>query len=168
MNRLAVSRGATHQASRPEGTLTDTGALFALVNPQGEPERYARCRAALDDPKVVRLPMVTPPPCLTEAVYLAGKNGAWPMQSRLRAMITTGQLVVAAMETGEWQRAWAVMETYQDRPADLADASLVALAESRGYERVFTLDSDFYFYELAGGRFLEVVPGPEPKTGKSR
>lgn len=37
----------------------------------------------------------------------------------------------------------SLMEKYRDTPMDLADASLVALAETRGLKRIFTLDSDF-------------------------
>ena len=36
------------------------------------------------------------------------------------------------------------MALYSSVPMDLADASLVAVAESRGYSRLFTLDSDFF------------------------
>ncbi len=55
------------------------------------------------------------------------------------------------------------MEQYRDRPMDLADASLVALAETAGYTRIFSIDSDFYVYRLADGSALEVVPGPMSK-----
>ena len=33
----------------------------------------------------------------------------------------------------------------------------VAIAESRGHRRLFTIDSDFYTYRHAGGSVLEVV-----------
>lgn len=36
-------------------------------------------------------------------------------------------------------------------------ASLAAVAESRNLRRLFTIDSDFYFYRLADGSVLEVV-----------
>ena len=49
------------------------------------------------------------------------------------------------------------MPQYQYLPMDAADASLVAVAESRGFRRLFTIDSDFYIYRLAGGAVLEVV-----------
>ena len=42
-----------------------------------------------------------------------------------------------------------LMRTYQNVPMDLADASLIAVAESRGIFQLFTLDSDFYIYRLA-------------------
>jgi predicted nucleic acid-binding protein len=41
---------------------------------------------------------------------------------------------------------------------DLADATLVALAEERGLARIFTLDGDFHIYRIAGRRRFEVVP----------
>jgi predicted nucleic acid-binding protein len=42
---------------------------------------------------------------------------------------------------------------------DLADATLVALAEERGRRRVFTLDADFHIYRLHGRQRFEVIPG---------
>ena len=41
---------------------------------------------------------------------------------------------------------------------DLADASLVALAETLKLKRVFTLDKDFYIYRLNHKAAFEVVP----------
>ena len=40
---------------------------------------------------------------------------------------------------------------------DLADASLVAVAEGRSLRRVFTVDNDFYVYRLSDGSALEVM-----------
>ena len=51
----------------------------------------------------------------------------------------------------------ALMAQYRDTPMDLADASLVAVAESRSMRRVFTVDTDFYIYRLVDGSALEVV-----------
>ena len=52
----------------------------------------------------------------------------------------------------------ALMEKYQDIPMDLADASLVVVAESLPLHQVFTVDSDFYIYRLSNGSVLEVIP----------
>jgi predicted nucleic acid-binding protein len=41
---------------------------------------------------------------------------------------------------------------------DLADATLVALAEARDLDRIFTLDRDFRAYRLGGRRALTIVP----------
>jgi hypothetical protein len=51
-----------------------------------------------------------------------------------------------------------LMERYSDTPMDLADASLVAAAETLGLRRIFTLDSDFHFYRIGGSAPFEVVP----------
>lgn len=39
------------------------------------------------------------------------------------------------------------MHRYCDIPMDFADASLVVLAETTGFRRVFTLDKHFYAYQ---------------------
>ncbi len=41
---------------------------------------------------------------------------------------------------------------------DLADATLVALAEERGQRRIFTLDSDFRIYRIHGHTHVEIIP----------
>jgi predicted nucleic acid-binding protein len=50
------------------------------------------------------------------------------------------------------------MERYRDLPMDLADATLVALAEARGVRQIFTLDREFHVYRLRGRAAFEVVP----------
>lgn len=51
-----------------------------------------------------------------------------------------------------------LMQKHHDTPMDLADASLVAVAERLGLKRIFTRDSDFRIYRLADGSALDVVP----------
>jgi predicted nucleic acid-binding protein len=55
-------------------------------------------------------------------------------------------------------RVEALMSRYRTLPMDLADASLVALAEARGLTTVFTLDQDFRVYRLPGGKAFTLVP----------
>ncbi len=55
-------------------------------------------------------------------------------------------------------RMRSLMEKYRDTPMELADASLVALAEARGLKRIFTLDSDFYVYRIGDLEPFEVFP----------
>lgn len=50
------------------------------------------------------------------------------------------------------------MSQYADRPMDLADATLVAVAEARNETRIFTLDEDFRFYRLKGRKAFELIP----------
>jgi predicted nucleic acid-binding protein len=41
---------------------------------------------------------------------------------------------------------------------DLADAAIVAAAETLSPRRVFTLDRHFYAYRMSDGQAFEVVP----------
>lgn len=149
----------------PAGTLTDTGPLFALVDVQGQPEQHARCQALMPS---LAVPLVTTWPCFTEALYLCRQRGGWPLQRLLWVLWEGGTVRIHAPTEAETARALELMEKYHDMPMDLADASLVALAEARGYQRVFSIDSDFYVYRLADGSALEVVPGPMPQRGKTQ
>ncbi len=106
------------------------------------------------------MPMVTTWPCLAEAMYLTGREDGWDMQRLVARYIATDTLRLHTPTRQETTRILELMEQYADRPMDLADASLVALAEAEGYTRVFSIDEDFYIYRLADGIALEVLPGP--------
>lgn len=143
----------------PDGTLTDTGPLFAMVDARGQPEQFARCTAAM---ATLPVPLVTTWPCFSEALYLTGKREGWQMQQFVAELVLVGTIRLHTPTEAETARILQIMERYADRPMDLADASLVALAETARYTRVFSIDSDFYVYRLADGTALEVVPGPLP------
>jgi hypothetical protein len=67
------------------------------------------------------------------------------------------RLVLHDLTVAEADRMAVLMEKYSDTPMDLADASLVAVAESRKLRRVFTVDSDFHIYRLSDGSALDVI-----------
>ena len=102
--------------------------------------------------------MVTTWSVLTEAMYLLGDAGGWPAQQALWGMIEREALVLAELQPADIVRTRALMEKYRDAPMDLADATLVAVAEARGLKRVFTLDSDFGVYRFRGREAFELVP----------
>src|SRR5205809_5764994 len=56
-----------------------------------------------------------------------------------------GVLHVHIPADSETKRMRVLIEKYSDTPMDLADASLVAAAESRGIDRIFTLDKIVIF-----------------------
>ncbi|ENO73545.1 toxin-antitoxin system, toxin component, PIN family [Leptospira interrogans serovar Valbuzzi str. Valbuzzi] len=47
------------------------------------------------------------------------------------------------------------MKKYSDLPMDLADASLMCIAERKGVERIISIDSDFSIYKTLKGKFLQ-------------
>lgn len=97
-------------------------------------------------------------PCFTEAMYLLGEIGGHRYMSALWKLQQEKHLVLYDLTNGEIDRMAELMAKYQDTPMDMADASLVAVAESHIFKRVFTLDSDFNVYRLADGSALEPVP----------
>lgn len=136
-------------------TLTDAGPLIALIDAD-EPDHDA-CLAVLDE---IELPLVTTWPAFTEAMYLLGRAGGIRGQRALWRLVHTGRLVVADLSASASDRSARLMDQYADRPMDLADATLVAIAEERGYRRIFALDSDFHVYRIRGRQRFEVVPAP--------
>lgn len=134
-------------------TLTDAGPLVALLD-RGEAD-HPRCVAALS---VLSAPLLTTWPALTEAMYLLGDAGGWKAQSALWKLLERADLVLAELDSSAIERARTLMEKYRDLPMDLADATLVAVAEARKLKRVFTLDRDFQVYRLGGRSGFEIVP----------
>jgi hypothetical protein len=93
-------------------------------------------------------------------MYLLGSVGGHSYQAPLWKLRSDRQLVVHNLTTAEIDQMATLMEKYADTPMDLADASLVAVAESRSLSLVFSIDSDFRVYRLRRGRALDVVPQP--------
>src|SRR5687767_15134253 len=119
--------------------LTDAGPLIALLD-RGESHHQA-CVDCLGE---LTGPMVTTWPAFTEAMYLLGEAGGWFAQRALWTLEVQGDVEVADQGPEDRKRMAALMEKYQDRPMELADASLVVLAEKRGLRDIFTLDhADF-------------------------
>jgi predicted nucleic acid-binding protein len=134
-------------------TLTDAGPLIALID-AGESD-HDRCR---DELRRLELPLITTWPAFTEAIYLLGQAAGWPGQDALWQMIRRAALKIAELDQDLVLRCAALMERYKDHPMDLADASLVAIAESLNLRTIFTLDEHFRTYQLRGRRYLHLVP----------
>jgi uncharacterized protein len=134
-------------------TLVDAGPLVAMID-AGEPD-HERCVSALGE---IRLPLLTTWPVLTEAMHLVGRAGGWGAQQALWKLVLNEDLEVTVSPPETTGRIAKLMERYADRPMNLADASLVALAEERDLKRIFTLDSDFEIYRLHGRSRFELLP----------
>jgi len=134
-------------------TLTDTGPLVALID-KGDAGHVACIAAA----KKLRPPLVTTWPCFTEMMYLLGRAGGITFQRELWRWRLEGRLRILELTTEQADRMQILMEKYWDAPMDLADASLVAVAETLSLRTVFTIDSHFYAYRTADGQAFQVVP----------
>ena len=134
-------------------TLTDAGRLIAIIDAD-EPD-HASCMDALDQ---LTLPLVTTWPAFTEAMYLLARAGGIRAQQALWRLVSTDRLVVADLSPSAVDRSARLMDQYADRPMDLADATLMALAEERGDRLIFTLDDDFQMYRFRGRQRFETIP----------
>ena len=118
-------------------TLTDAGALVALLD--ADDPYHTACVAAAQ--RLPAGPLLTTWVCFTEAMYLLGSVGGYRYQAALWSLRATGRLMLHDLTPAEADRMAALMAQYQDTPMDLADASLVVVAESRTLRRVFTTDA---------------------------
>ncbi len=134
-------------------TLTDAGPLVALIN--ADDQFHTQCAEALVN--LPEAPLLTTLVCFTEAMYLLGRIGGIQYQDELWRWYIEEKLQLHDSTPGELRRMRQLMRQYGDTPMDLADASLVAAAETLGAPRLFTLDSDFYVYRLEDGSALDIV-----------
>jgi hypothetical protein len=132
--------------------LADTGAILAYLDRSDR--WHERCRAALAE---LRLPLVTSLAVLTELFHLVGDNpreveAAW-------GFVRSGALTVLPLSDLELADLEALMRRYRDRPMDLADATLVHLAERESVSTVFTIDhDDFETYRFSGRKKFRMLP----------
>jgi predicted nucleic acid-binding protein len=92
-------------------------------------------------------------------MYLLYRYGGTPAQNALWSYIEDNVLIFHFLGPVEQARMKQLMLKYQDRPMDLADASLVATAEALGVTNIFTLDErDFSIYRLGNGQPFQIVP----------
>lgn len=132
--------------------LCDTGVLLSLVD-QSQPQHsdYIALVSQLEKP------LITTWVCLGEAMYLALHRGGWPMQKQLAKMLFLNLLTIGEIDYENYPRLFALMEKYQDRPMDLADATLVLIAEKYQENRILTLDSDFLFYRILDNNNFQIL-----------
>jgi predicted nucleic acid-binding protein len=102
--------------------------------------------------------MVTTWSVLTETMYLLGDAGGWPAQRALWQMVERDELELVDFAKATMDHLRGLMEKYRDVPMDLADATVVAVAEAHGYKRVFTLDSHFRIYRYRGREAFDLIP----------
>lgn len=91
-------------------------------------------------------------------MYLLGTRLGWRAQDALWRLLESEHLIVHDITPAERARMRALMTRFRDLPMDLADASLVAAAETRRLRRILTLDSHFRIYRLNDKESFEIIP----------
>lgn len=134
-------------------TIIDAGPLFALLY-KDDAWHEACVKAFL----TTKPPFMTTWPAFTEAMYLVGKYAGPAGQGLLWDMLHKGKLKVVDVTPFMLRRMPELMDAYKPR-MDLADASLVALAEQEAQSLVFTVDrKDFETYRLPRKKHFNIIP----------
>lgn len=120
-------------------TLIDAGPLIALFDKSDKYHQRARSTLKQGD---VRL--TTTWPVITEASHMLDFDVR--AQLGLLQWIYRGGVSIHEIDTDGLHRVIALTEKYQDRPMDLADATLVVAAEDTGIREILSIDSDFLIY----------------------
>lgn len=134
-----------------KSVIADSGPLIAYFNDRDR--NYAQAVAFLRD---FTGALIVTWPVLTEVCHLVPQR----LVNRFMTWASRGGVVVFEIPPGALPEIAALMEKYADRPMDLADASLVWLADQIGLTDVITVDdADFAAYRTASGKpFRNLLP----------
>ncbi|GDX78325.1 pilus biogenesis protein [Deltaproteobacteria bacterium] len=136
-----------------QSVLLDTGVIVALLD--RSERRHADCARAIQG---LGATLITCEAVLAEACYLLrGVQGA---SAAVLANVGKGTFQIPFHLASEAGDVATLMERYADVPMDLADASLVRLAELVDTPRILTLDADFRTYRWQRRRVFDLLVEP--------
>jgi uncharacterized protein len=122
--------------------IADTGFWVALANRRDRD--HDACKDAL---AAITEPLVVTWPVLTETCHVLSAFLGPDAQLRFIDGVRAGACRVFSLDASHLDRAQVLMDKYRDLPMDLADASLVILAEELGTGRILSTDRrDFRTY----------------------
>ena len=122
--------------------LTDTGFWYAFFNSKDKYHMQAVCVVQhLDEG------LITTWPVITETSYLLGKALGVSSQLHFISALESDYIEISDITKQNLGRVKQLIDKYSDLPMDLADASLVILAEELGHGRILSTDQrDFKTY----------------------
>ena len=132
--------------------LIDAGPLVALAD-----RHDAHHRQCVEISTILLKPRITTWPVLTEAAWIMRKSPQFLLL--LLPAFMSGEITIH--QPGPEALPWMVefMERYSNIGAQLADASLMYVAECEAVDAIFTLDRrDFSIYRTRRNRALKMVP----------
>jgi len=133
--------------------LTDTGFFVALGNRNDQFHAQAK-------QQLVRLkePLITTDPVIVETAYLLLERCGQQEQFQFLNQLAQGSIEIFQLENHHLKRMLELMMKYANLPMDLADASLVVLAEEMKENRILTTDfRDFSVYRWDNNQAFQVL-----------
>ena len=116
--------------------IVDTGFWLALANQKDSLHTLAKKQFQ----KLINEQFITTWCVVTETCYLLQKRVGIDAPKIFIHKISTGKLQVFDLKIKHCQRIEELMQKYRDLPMDLADASLVILAEELGSGQILSVD----------------------------
>jgi predicted nucleic acid-binding protein len=139
--------------------IADSGAVYGLYDRRDA--FHAVLRAAIEKARDL---IVLPAPTLGEIDYLLRVRLGNPALLRFLTDIQEGAFVIETVTMADLRRCASLIEKYLDLDLGLADASVVAVAERLGTDRILTVDQrDFRVIRSARGKPFHLVPGDRQK-----
>ena len=132
--------------------LVDSGPIVAILSESDEHHQ-----ACVGELRRIRGPLLTCWPVVTEAAWLLR---AYPLAiARLLSSFHGAPFELVPLDEADLSGVAAILARYKGLGIQLADASLVHLANREGIETMFTLDRrDFGVLRLNRGRKLHLIP----------
>ena len=125
-------------------TLVDAGPLIALFEPSDDWHVVAKAFVRGNTSQ-----LITNYPVLAEVAHVLR-----PRNLRELLAWVNDALSIDVQTTDDLGRIIEILGKYEDLPADFADASLLALSERLGVDRIATFDSDFDIYRTKSRKRL--------------
>ncbi len=115
--------------------IADTGFFIALGN-QSDQDHLLAVQAL----NKLNEPLVTTYPVITETCYLLLARGGNTTQCKFLRNLAEGAFEVFHLQRHHVERMVELIKQYADLPMDMADASLVVLADHLRHGRILTVD----------------------------
>jgi uncharacterized protein len=137
-----MKNGRDHKPDLSPMIIADTGFFIAILDRQDSD--HEKAVACLKD---MREPLITTWPVLTETTHLLLHRGGIINAIKFISHVLGGACEIYDIPKLQQKKIIKLMSKYRDLPMDLADASLVMLAEHLGHGRILSTDRrDFHSY----------------------
>jgi uncharacterized protein len=133
-----------------KNTLIDAGPIIALFNKNDH--YHNKIRLFLKDYRGI---LTSTWPVLTEVSHMLDFNTQ--TQIDFLTWVNLGGIYIEDIEKEDIARMIELSKKYSDIPMDLADASLIVIAEKRNIKEIITIDSDYYIYRTINKEMLKNV-----------
>jgi uncharacterized protein len=139
--------------------IADSGAVYGLYDRRDA--SHAGLRASVEKARDL---IVLPAPILGEIDYLLRLRLGNAALLRFLADVQEGAFVIESLTLADLRRCAALIEKYHDLDLGLSDASVVAVADRLGTDRILTVDQrDFRVIRSARGRPFHLMPADRRK-----